>query len=157
MKELLFARVCAVILLATASAKLLSLGGEAKLLMIRDPLLNIRYDHLFLVAGLVELGVACELWRSASRHRGLCWLFCLSMNFLIYRGLSYIEGTVLCPCLGTFSDMVGLPPSLLNTSLFSVSIGMLAGSTCFLWRRLSCSMVSESAAHRSPSESSFGP
>jgi len=136
MKEGLFSRFCAETLVVTAATKLFSLGSDAKLLSIRDPLLNVRYEYLFLVCGLVEIAVAWELWRNATRHRGLCWLFCISMNFILYRTLSFLEGTIMCPCLGTFSSIFRIPPQHLSFLLSAGSIAMFLGSAYFLWRRL---------------------
>ena len=46
------------LLLATAAAKLVSAGGNARILQDPDPILAISYHHVFRIVGALELMIA---------------------------------------------------------------------------------------------------
>lgn len=126
------------LLFITAAAKLISSGGNAKLLDIRDAVLGVHFRYLFLAAGVFEMAVAlvCLFGKNILLQAKLvAWL---SLILLIYRiGLSLLGASEVCGCLGTLTSAINLPPQTADFLMKIVLGYLLAGSSAILllsWR-----------------------
>jgi hypothetical protein len=121
------------VLLAAGVAKLISSFGNAHLLLVRDPVLKVHYRHLFEVAGVVEVlvGAFClRRGRTIVRVSLVAWV---ATNFLAYRlGLAWVGWPQYCPCLGTLTDYIKVPPALADITLRITFGAMLVGTYAIL-------------------------
>ncbi len=72
-------------LLLTGAAKVWSASGNSKFLSLVNPIIGIKFGHLFLMVGMVEIAIAliCFFGKRQSLALGLvAWL---STNFVVYR------------------------------------------------------------------------
>ena len=124
------------LLLATASAKLVSSSGNSHILENQDPLLFISFRQLFLAVGTIEIMVAavCFSGRTRLQARLVAWL---ATNILIYRLGLYWIGYQPCHCLGNLTDALHVPPQTADLVMKIILAYLLLGSyaTLFwLWR-----------------------
>ena len=122
-----------VILIVTASAKLVSATGKARALALPDPLLMLTHREVLVLAGSIELLLAGYLLfgrRSWLKAPLVAWL---ATNFLIYRlGVAWIGVHKPCGCLGTITDALSIPPATIDLLMKIVLAYLLAGSYDFL-------------------------
>ena len=125
----LFSYCAAVILIVTASAKLLSASGTARVLALPDALLTLTNRTVLVLAGSSELLLACYLIfgrKSWLKTPLVAWL---ATNFLIYRlGLLWMGVHKPCGCLGTITDALSIPPATVDLLMKIVLAYLLAGS-----------------------------
>lgn len=133
-EEKWFFRVAAMLLLATALAKLYSAGGNAKILLAQDQLTHLGFRALMVLAAACEAGVAFFLLRSKNPLRCSLVLLWLTSNFICYRLFNYVLGIHTCPCLGHLTDRLPLPGSLVDVVLKLLLVWWLAGSLRITWR-----------------------
>jgi hypothetical protein len=127
------------LLLATAVAKLISAGGNARILQFPDPIFAIPFRHVFWIVGVLELVIAlvCLFGRQPRLQAGL--LAWLATSFVIYRlalSLSGYHGS--CHCLGNLTDALHISPQTADTVMEVILVYLLIGSyaTLFwLWRQ----------------------
>jgi hypothetical protein len=134
----LFLKAAMTLLIITASAKLLMVLGEARILGSADPLISFLSNRqvLFLV-GALELWVAYMIYRSPGALLSLSLVAWLSTLFLLYRvGLwgTGFQGT--CGCLGNLAEMLGVKPATLDLVVKTMLAYLLVGSYFFLGRSL---------------------
>lgn len=124
----------ACVLVVVGSAKVIgSLLSQAPALSAADPIFDISFQKLMVVAGLIELIVAmiCLL-----TFRGLLGLFCvgwLATSVLVYRlGLVWLGWHLPCGCLGSLAWALHLSPTtadalakILLTYLMAGSLGLM--------------------------------
>lgn len=125
------------LLLATATAKLVSGSGNAHILDNQDPRLFISFRQLFLAVGTIEIMVAavCFSGRTRLQTRLVAWL---ATNILIYRLGLYWIGYQPCHCLGNLTDALQVPPQTADLVMKIILAYLLLGSyaTLFwLWRQ----------------------
>jgi hypothetical protein len=134
----LFFASSALLLLLTGLAKLYSVFGRAKMLQVIDPLLMVRYQHLLLLVGLLEIilvGVLCSRYPTRVKLLGLFWL---SANFMLYRITNWLFGIPMasCPCQGSLTDQLHLDRVVVNQILMGMVLYLFAGSLLgLLWER----------------------
>ena len=128
-----------ILLLLTATAKLASGFGNARVLQIYDPFFRIPFRYLLLGAGTVELIVAfvCLIYRPIGlRAILIAWL---ATNFLVYRfGLLWIGYQKPCGCLGNLTDALHISPKTADFGMKSVLAYLLIGSYAtlvWLWKQ----------------------
>jgi hypothetical protein len=131
-----FLKISAVVLLATAAAKIFSVFGEARLLAMQDALLNIGYRPLMVVAALLEVAVASYLLGSRNDLRRAIALVWLSGNFMAYHIGSYLTGVQLCPCLGRLGDKLPVPRGFSESLLQTLVLFWFAGGLYIIWREM---------------------
>jgi len=124
-----------VILLITGAAKVISAFGHAEILQRTDPILPLRFNHLMLAAGALELLVAAvcffDKWRVPANFL-TAWL---ATSFLIYRiGLWWIGWHRPCHCLGDFADAIGISSQTADAIMKGVLAYLLIGSYASLFR-----------------------
>jgi hypothetical protein len=129
------------ILGVAAIAKIVSVFGTARVLLIQDPLIGISFRKLIILAGVVELVIA-SLCLSTNRLKlnslMVAWL---STSFVVYRfGLWWINWQRPCHCLGNLTDALHIPPQTADTVMKFILAYLLIGSYTMLfwfWRQKS--------------------
>jgi hypothetical protein len=134
-----FLKSAGVLLLATALAKLISAAGSARLLQIPDPVLNVPFRVLFCVVAGLEIvsAIWCFLDQNVKFRAGLvAWL---GTCFVFYRvGLGWVGSQKHCPCLGTLTDSLHIPPETADFGLKVILGYLLIGSYAsllWLWKQ----------------------
>ncbi|MFM2296035.1 MAG: hypothetical protein RLZZ350_2448 [Verrucomicrobiota bacterium] len=95
----------ALLLLATATAKLLSLSSGTKLLLAGDPIWGISFRHLLLAVAMLEIAIAAFCLIGKQQTAGLLAISWVSTLFLIYRvGLWHMDWKKPCGCMGNLTD-----------------------------------------------------
>lgn len=127
------------LLLITASAKLASSNGSAKLLDIHDAVLHISFRHLFQIAGIIELIISLICFFGANSLLQAKLLVWLSSVLLIYRiWLSVLGIHPVCGCLGTLTDAIHFPAEAADVWMKVVLGYLWTGSTvCIILLRIS--------------------
>lgn len=134
-----FVATAAAVLLATGAGKVWSSFGQAKLLAVHDPLLEIPFGKLMLVVGLAEIAIAgiC-LSRRAALGLKLGLIAWMATNFLAYRvGLWSIGWHHPCACMGTLAGAIQLSDLAADRIMRAVLVYMLTGSYLLIlkiWR-----------------------
>lgn len=124
------------ILLLTGLAKVLSTLGVSRMLDVADPVFGLKFRHLFMAVGLLELGAAFLILLTDLRLRlKLLLIAWLSTNFVIYRaGLWLMDWHRPCNCLGTLTEFLHIPPTGADW-LMKAALGyMLFGGYALLFR-----------------------
>lgn len=142
----------ALILVFTATAKLVSGIGDAPALSASDPLLPMTNGQLFLLVGLVEFLVVGYLLAGGNnrfKHLLVLWL---SLNFAGYRlGVWWVGGDKPCSCLGTIFARWPVDAELVDGLLKVALAYMFIGSLYCLSHQpvvLAISRLSEQARRR---------
>lgn len=92
----------AIILLVTATAKILSYVLFRGSWETRDPVFMLPTNAVLLGVAIIEIAVAIYCLRSREETSALIALAWISTCFLLYRGVLVLIGTnLMCPCLGT--------------------------------------------------------
>ena len=144
-----------VILIVTASAKLVSATGKARALALPDPLLMLTHREVLVLAGSIELLLAGYLLfgrRSWLKAPLVAWL---ATNFLIYRlGLMWMGVHKPCSCLGTITDALSIAPATIDLLMKIVLAYLLASGYGLLfiewWRGRKCVEPNLSALDHKP-------
>lgn len=134
------------VLAVTGIAKVLSAFGKAKLLDYHDPVTQISFRHLFLLAAIVEVAVALFCLLSNKPILGTKLIAWLATVFIGYRvGLWLVHWRSPCACLGTLTDALHIPPAVVD-SVMKAILGFLAFGSCFV---LICKRRARSSTVRS--------
>src|SRR4051794_18635196 len=80
-----FSYSAAILLLATASAKLISSAGGAKFLNANDPILSLSFRNVFWLVGLLELAVALTCLMGRALPLKVTLIAWLASSFGLYR------------------------------------------------------------------------
>lgn len=100
-----------ILLLITASAKLISAAGHVEVLNVIEPILGLTYRHLFIFAGIAELLLALYCLLGSDIWLQMHFVASLSTALIIYRlGLLIIHYPRPCTCLGTLTDSLSINP-----------------------------------------------
>lgn len=130
----LFIRSGAILLLLTATAKLVSAFGHSRILLDTDPIFGISFKSLFLLCGSTEMGIAfvCLFYHKLLlRTFLLAWL---AVCFLAYRiGLHWIGYQKSCKCLGDVTDALNISPQTADIAMKTVLVYLLTGSCGILF------------------------
>lgn len=122
-----------ILLLITASAKIISSCGKSGILLTPDPIFSIRFRYVFQIVGCIELAVAavCIFGKRVSLQ---AWLVAwLATSFLLYRlGLLW-AGFHRCSCLGNLTDSLHIPPALADTTMIVILAYLFMGSYAILF------------------------
>jgi hypothetical protein len=125
----LFIYSSALVLLATALAKLASSVGHSEVLQMSDPLLRISFKHAFLVAGIMELVVSGACFTSKDNVFSLKIIAWMATCFLVYRvGLYVIGWHKPCHCLGNLTDVIHISPDTADLIMKTILAYLLLGS-----------------------------
>ena len=134
-----FVSSAGVILAVTGLIKVFSAFGDAKLLEMADPIIDIKLGVLMLLVGMAEIIIAliCFFGKRPVFPIGvLAWL---STSFVIYRlNLWWIGWKKPCSCLGSLTDAVHIPPQTADMAMKIILAYLFIGSysaLCWHWRR----------------------
>jgi len=123
------------LLFVTAAAKFASAGGNARILEDSDPILQLSFRHVFLLAGAIETVVAaiCLFARWPLLQAALtAWL---ATNFAAYRiGLLWIGYQKPCHCLGNLTDAIHITPSAADHFMKGMLVYFMVGGYGILFR-----------------------
>jgi hypothetical protein len=123
----------------TGIAKTISLFGTQMMLIQSDPLIGISFRHLLLLAGVVELAIACLCLFTNKLKLNILLIAWISTSFVVYRvGLWAMNWRRPCHCLGNLTDALHIPPETADTAMKIILAYLLIGSyaTLFwLWRQ----------------------
>jgi Methylamine utilisation protein MauE len=127
------------ILAITGIAKMWSGLGNSKFLAVVDPIIGIKFGHLILAVGLVEIVIALVCFIGKRQPKALLLVAWLSTSFVLYRlGLWWIDWHRPCNCLGNLTDALHLSPQLADNIMKAVLAYLLIGSYGLLiwqWRK----------------------
>lgn len=124
-----FIRSCGVLLLITASAKIISTMGSARILNTNDPIAMIPFRYMFLGVGTIEIAVALFCFVGRKSTPQLLTILWLASNFLLYRiGLVVVGYHRPCNCLGNLTDALPLSSDTIEVILRIILVYLLTGS-----------------------------
>lgn len=130
----IFLTSVAVVLFITASAKLISAFGSAKILQVPDPVFSLPYGELLLWAACLEFAILGTLLSAGRERAKLCLVGWAAGIFLLYRGANWLMvGGAPCPCLGTVTDYLQIPKGVADALLFSFLAYMVFGYFLCTW------------------------
>lgn len=130
-----FLILAATVLITAGLVKLISAGGEARSLNLRDPLLILTNRQVFLVVGLLEVGLAGYLLFGKNLKLQFLALAWLTTNFAAYR-LALWWGNIAKPC-GCLGNAMDWSPWLMkhqDSVMKGLLLFMLVGAYGFLWQ-----------------------
>jgi hypothetical protein len=124
-----FIYLTVMILLVTATAKLVSATGHARILNLRDPLLPLTSRQLLVAGAGLEFFVTALLLFGRGSGVKLAAIAWLASNFMAYRlGLVWIGVDEPCWCLGHVTDALKLSPLLVDWGMKLILALLLVGS-----------------------------
>ena len=122
----------AVILFVTAMVLFSSALGAAPILDWLDPLLPFSNRHVFVLAGMLELGLSAYLFLGNERGTKTMFIAWLAIICLIHRmGLWWAGVPDLCGSLGNLNDRFPISPEILNRITWAWLGWLLVGSHTF--------------------------
>jgi len=125
----IFLYLAVLILCLTAMAKLVSAGGNARILSTADPLLGVPNRIVLIGAGVLELvlaGVILFFKNHGIKPYLIAWL---ASNIVIYRlGLWWGNEAAPCACLGTVTDALPFSPVTIEWMMKGILAYLLIGS-----------------------------
>jgi hypothetical protein len=127
--RVLFVKTSGWIFAITGIAKFVSAFGKAKLLGYHDPITNLTFHHLMLLGAIVEISVAlfCLLLNKfILATKLIAWLATVLIGYRIGLWLAHWQSP--CPCLGTLTDAIHIPPEVADTVLKAILGYLLCGS-----------------------------
>jgi len=126
---------CGCLLFLTGAAKVVNAMGAAHVLNVRDPLLQVPYRYLFLLAGGLELVISIYCFFGNNVWLKSQLVACLATTFVIYRiGLVAIHYQYPCPCLGTLTATLHIPAYKADSAMKVVLVYLVIGSyVTLLW------------------------
>lgn len=124
-----FVRSVGLILCVTGLAKLVSAFGHTPIVRLAEPITQIQFRQLFIVAGVAELFIAAYCILSKKTINSLLVIAWLSTVFLAYRlSLFWIGWKLPCPCLGNLVPTLHISPFLADMIMKIIMAYMLIGS-----------------------------
>jgi len=129
----------AALLLITASAKLVSSFGSAKILLEQEPVFKVQFQMLFRIVGGLELVVALICLCNKRAWLPAALVSWLATGFVAYRVCLWrIHWEKPCHCLGDLTDALHISPQTADNAMKFILVYLLIGgyTTLFwLWRR----------------------
>ena len=122
------------LLLTTATAKLISSGGTALSLQMGDPIFHLSFREMFIAMGIMEsvIGLICFLAKSVRLRAGL--LAWLSSAFVVYRiGLNWMGWHKPCSCLGNLTDVLHISSEAADIASKIILAYLIIGSYAILF------------------------
>jgi hypothetical protein len=120
----------------TGIAKVWSAFGTSRILALVDPIISVKFGHLMLATGLVEIVIALVCFFSQRQTLALGFLAWIASMFLLYRfGLWWINWQHSCSCLGNLADALHISPQIADNTMKAVLAYLLIGSYGLLIRQ----------------------
>lgn len=143
----LFLVTSGILLLITGLAKIFAALGHVAVLAKLDPVFGVRFNHLLLSVGFVELAVGSLCLTQVNQRLSLGLLTALSINFLGYRiGLWVSHWPGYCPCLGTLTQALHVSQRAAGHVTAAILTYLLAGSIYFWLRQRTCASAGDEHA-----------
>ena len=128
-RQRIFVRNVGWLLCATGLAKIVSFFGSAPVLRLREPIMQIPFKELFLIAGIVELCAASFCLTTKKLNHSTAIIAWLSIGFLAYHAsLVWVGWQMPCPCLGNFVEILHISPGVADLIMQVVIAYMFLGS-----------------------------
>jgi hypothetical protein len=122
-------RLCGSILAVTALAKIVSLFTGAEILKATEPITNLTYLYFLGIVSGLELALVRFLFSPGAAFVRALALAVFSSIALAYRVIiRHFDHFYMCPCLGTATEWLPIPPEATDTALFVTILAMFAGS-----------------------------
>ncbi len=137
------------ILLVSAIAKFISGFGHGSVLGTRDPVLGISFRTLFFAAALLETVIALLCYYVKPIWLATACLAWLATTLAAYRfGLWLVGWHKPCNCLGSLTDALHIPASVVDILMKIVLAYLLVGSyaSLFWFWRVHCLMAAQEPA-----------
>ncbi len=120
------------ILAIAGISKIWSGFGNARVLLIPNPLLGLEFGHLLIVVESIELVVALVCFFSRSIKLAACLVAWLATSVLFYRlGYNWMGYHKPCSCLGNLTDAIHLSPQAAD-NIMKVALAYLLISSYFI-------------------------
>jgi len=134
------------ILAITALAKFITIYHGSKSLVLPDPVFSFLSNrHLLMIGASIELGGVMALLAAMRNSDKLLLLLWFCLLFWSYRlGLRLVDFRGYCPCLGTASDWLPIPPKTLDLVIKSCLCFLTAGALGLLiweWKQTSGALL----------------
>jgi hypothetical protein len=130
----IFVYSAAAILIVTGLAKIFSALPYSKLLMLQDPIFRIPFRALLLEVGFIEVFVALFCLSRRPSQASIVSIAFLAYNFVLYRiGLWWIDFGI-CPCMGSLTQALGIPPKIADITMTCLAAYLFIGSTALMVR-----------------------
>jgi hypothetical protein len=134
------------LLLLTGAAKLISILSRAHILDTPDPIIGVPFRTVFLTVGELEFLVGLACFRATSMPWRASLVAWLASSFVAYRlGLVWVGWDRPCPCAGTLTDALHLPPQAADAIMKAVLAYLFVGSYACLWS--CCSKILAARRH----------
>jgi hypothetical protein len=128
-----------VLLFITATAKLISSFGSARILGVADPILGLQFRYLFVLAGMAELIISFFCLVGPNMRLKANLVTWLATIFVIYRiGRLWLGYSKPCPCLGSLTGTLHVPPTIADTAMKIILAYLLIagyGTLFWLWHQ----------------------
>jgi hypothetical protein len=125
------------VLLVTAVAKCISAAGTARILQNPDPIFGIPFRAVLWIAGGIEIIIALICFFVKRLVVPISLVAWLATAFVFYRiGLVWVGYNKPCPCLGSLTDALHIPPQAADTGMKVILAYLLIGgygSVLWLW------------------------
>ncbi len=114
--------------------------GQARILVVPDPVIGIELGHLLPVVGTAEVVIALACFFSERQLLLNVLLAWLATSFVVYRiGLLWMGWHRPCSCLGNLTDAIHISPQVADNVMKGVLVYLLIGSYGILfhhwWKR----------------------
>ncbi len=129
----MFQGSAAVVLGLTAVCKLVSVGGEARILGVADPIFYfLTTRQLLLITATIEMIVALYLLKGAHSITKSSLILWLATAFIAYRVGLWLMHYKGCACLGTVSQWLPVSPATVDLLMKVVLAYLTLGSAICL-------------------------
>lgn len=118
-----------VILAMTGLAKIISAFGTAKLLSLKDPILEVSFRQIMVLAGVFELAISGICFFSNRINLQIRLTAWFATILVVYRmGLWFTNWQHPCPCLGNLTDALHISPGVADGFMKAMLGYLLIGS-----------------------------
>ncbi len=125
-----------VVLSMTGIAKIWSGLGQARILVVPDPLIGIEFGHLLFLVGAAEVVIALACFFSKRQLLSIASVAWLATSFVVYRlGLLWMGWQRPCSCLGNLTDALNISPQKADTAMKIILVYLLIGSYGILFHQ----------------------
>lgn len=131
-----FVRTTGMVLIATAIAKVWSVFGQSRVLVMVDPIAGISFRWLLVAVGMLELLVAGVCLFGKNMRVAMLLVAWLATNFAVYRaGLWWMGWLRPCHCMGALAGAMHLSDQAADNIMRAVLLYLLIGSYgLLLWQ-----------------------
>jgi hypothetical protein len=127
--------VAGLVLVATAVAKLATLASGSTALRTTDPVIGISNGAIFAMVAVAEVLIVQALVLLRSTNAKNLVLLWFGGSVLLYRLAALSQaGPAPCSCLGTFGNLLPVPPAVIQAGLTLFAVHLVCSSALLLWQ-----------------------